>query len=111
MKHLKTFENMNNVFVDKMDEIYNLVKETYPENDWIDPKDHMTSSDMWNVVTDEDEWARDLESVLEEEEYGVIIDSNVEPKVEIYFQSDDETDCYVYTDEMGNVRSLSISID
>ena len=117
MKHLKKFENYLikedvNTIVNKMDDIYNLVKETYPDDDWIDPKDgYITGGDWWNIVTDVDEWARDLETVLEEEVYGKVIDPNVEPEVEIYFQSEEESDCYVYTDQMGNVRSLFFSVD
>lgn len=107
---------MQNV-LDKMGDILFLVKETYPQYEgetlnWIDPRDYYEESfdgDMWNICIDE--WTRDRETVFDDEKYGRVIDPNIEPEVEIYFQSEEEADCYVYTDMMGNVRSLYLNID
>lgn len=120
MKKIKNFENYNsNILVDKMDDIYNTVKEVYPEYEgetlnWINPKDSYSISfggDMWNIMIGKDEWTRGFENFIEEEEYGTILDPSIDPEVEIYFQSEEEADCYVYTDKMGNIRSLYLNID
>ena len=111
MKHLKTFENIISALINKMDNIYNFVKDIYPEYDWINPKDYLIDGDWWNVVENEDDWSIDLEQILEFEKEGKVVDANVKPEVEIYFQSEEEMDCYVYTDKIGNIRCLFLNID
>ena len=83
-----------------IDIILNIVKEKYPDYEW---------TDFFDIVYNQLDFCADIETI--KENYDNIFDEDVEPELEISFESEDEVFCQVYVDEKYNINRMFLDID
>ena len=88
----------------KIKDLYILVCMIYPTYSWLPLQPGQP-----HISTTEDEFAMDIDSVLENEDN--IINDDVEILQEITFESDEEVFCQIYVDNDFNINRMFLDND